>query len=299
MDLKKILWAYDGSEESEHALEYAVFFAKNFNSEILGLNVNTITDFKYGHYPHYSYFIEKAAKVHDRDFKQKLKKINDNLEKEKIEFRTEIVKGSADDEICKSIEKNDIDLAVLGITGRGILGKILLGSTTSKVLAKTETPVLAVRKLDTPEEIKIEKILVPVDISEEFDSALITAYELAYKLKCNITVLHVINVGINLYEFSNDLIEKIVTGTRNELKRIIDNVKDEFRQFNNNKPVLRPKIVFGMNPGLKITDYSKRNSFDLIVMNTQRKKSFKKLILGSVTNQVITSSKCAVLAIKP
>lgn len=299
MELNKILWAYDGSDQSSYALKYAVFFAKHFNSEMFGLNVNTITDPKYGHYPHYAYFIEKAAKEHDRVFRQKFKEISNDLEKQGVSFKHQIVRGYADEQISKSIEESKADLAVLGITGRGILGKMLMGSTTSKVLEKTGKPVLAVRQPEDEMEINVEKILVPVDISEKSYSAVATSYQLAQTLKCNITLLHAINVGTNLYDFPTTLIDKIITGTRKELKSISENVKKKFEDKRKYAPLVLPKVVFGMNPGLKIADYAKSNRFDLIVMNTHRKKSFKKLILGSVTGQVITNAPCAVMAIKP
>ena len=39
MNIQKILWASDGSRESEEALNYARFLAKRFNSEITGIYV--------------------------------------------------------------------------------------------------------------------------------------------------------------------------------------------------------------------------------------------------------------------
>jgi nucleotide-binding universal stress UspA family protein len=38
-EIKKIIWASDGSKESEEALIYARFFAQRFNSEIIGVHV--------------------------------------------------------------------------------------------------------------------------------------------------------------------------------------------------------------------------------------------------------------------
>lgn len=299
MELKKILWAYDGSEESSYALKYAVFFAKHFESEIFGLNVNTITDPKYGHYPHYAYFIEKAAKNHDKEFRQKFKEISDELDKEGVAFKHQIVRGYADEQISSYVDENKIDLAVMGITGRGIVGRMLLGSTTSNVLEKTGKPVLTVRQPEDEHEIKIGKILVPVDISEKSYTAFAAAYELAQTFKCNITLLHVINVGTNLYDFPTNLIDKIITGTRKELRAVSEEVKERFEDKRRYAPLVLPKVVFGMNPGLKIADYAKSNRFDLIVMNKQKKKPLKKLILGSVTSQTITNATCAVLAVKP
>jgi len=42
-EIKKIIWATDGSKESEEALNYARFLAQRFNSEIVGTYVIPLT----------------------------------------------------------------------------------------------------------------------------------------------------------------------------------------------------------------------------------------------------------------
>lgn len=297
--IKRILWAYDGSEESRYALKYAIYLAKTFNSEITGLHVNTITDLRFTYYSHYAYFMEKAAEDHDKEFTLKLDCIKNHLDSEKIKFNSKIIRGYSDIEIATILEKENFDLVVMGVTGRGLLGRMLIGSTTSKVIEKSQTPVFAVRKPEIQNEVKISKILVPIDISEKFESAFNNAVELAEIFECNITVIYVINIGLNFYEIPKDLIDEILDETKTELKKRIDKVKEKFSKDQNHQPIIRPKILFGMNAGIKIADYAKKNNFDLIVMNTHAKKTLSTRILGSVTNQVIQNSYCPVLAMKP
>ena len=38
-DIKRIIWATDGSKESDEALDYARFFAQRFGSQIIGVYV--------------------------------------------------------------------------------------------------------------------------------------------------------------------------------------------------------------------------------------------------------------------
>ncbi|MGE5443056.1 MAG: universal stress protein, partial [Ignavibacteriales bacterium] len=38
-EIRRIIWATDGSKESEEALNYAKFFAQRFNSQIIGVYV--------------------------------------------------------------------------------------------------------------------------------------------------------------------------------------------------------------------------------------------------------------------
>ena len=227
MKAKKILWAYDDSDESKYALKYAVYFAKLFGSQIRGLHVNTISFPKYGHYPYYAHFIEDVAKEVNEDYKHKFKRIDNSLASKGIKFISNIVRGDPGDEIPQFIKKKYIDLAVMGVTGRGLIGRMLIGSTTQKVLNNSNIPILAIKKPKKNKKINIKKILVPIDISENNPTSLKSALELAQKIKSNITVIYILNVGTNLYEFPTDVIDKIISGADQELKKNNRNCKEK------------------------------------------------------------------------
>ena len=53
--------------------------------------------------------------------------------------------GKAHKEICSYIEKNDIDLVVMGTYGLSGVEKVLLGSTTERVIRMASCPVMAFR----------------------------------------------------------------------------------------------------------------------------------------------------------
>ena len=39
IEIKRVLWATDGSKVSKEALKYAILFAENFGSDIIGIHV--------------------------------------------------------------------------------------------------------------------------------------------------------------------------------------------------------------------------------------------------------------------
>ena len=53
--------------------------------------------------------------------------------------------GHAGEHICKVAESGKYDMVVMGSHGHGALGNLVMGSVASKVLAKTQVPVLIVR----------------------------------------------------------------------------------------------------------------------------------------------------------
>lgn len=295
--MKNILWGYDGSEESKYALKYALHFAGLYNSKITGVFVNTLEMPISDYYTYYGHYIDDAISDRDKDFKLRFSSISGHLSSNGIKFKSKIVRGEADEEILNVSDNEKADFIVMGVTGRSLLGRMLIGSTTLKVLRKSKVPLLAVKKLGSANKVKIKKILVPIDISEKSESALKYAMELASKLRCHITFIFVINVYFNMHEFPPDILDEMVKGSSNELKNLIKSVTANLNGKLSSK--IKSKVVFGFNAGLKIADYAKRNKFDLIVMNTRGRKDLKRFILGSVTEQVIRSSNCPVLGLKP
>lgn len=59
---------------------------------------------------------------------------------------TPVVKvGSAGETIAKWAEEGSFDLVVMGTQGQGALGRLIMGSVSTKVLASCQVPVLLVR----------------------------------------------------------------------------------------------------------------------------------------------------------
>lgn len=53
--------------------------------------------------------------------------------------------GSAADTICQLAEEGHFDLIIMGTHGHGSLGKLVMGSVSTKVLAGCNVPVLLIR----------------------------------------------------------------------------------------------------------------------------------------------------------
>ena len=62
----------------------------------------------------------------------------------KAEFKHE--SGTASEHIATHADKGKFDLMVLGSHGHGTLGKLFLGSTATKAIGLSHTPVLVVRE---------------------------------------------------------------------------------------------------------------------------------------------------------
>ena len=61
---------------------------------------------------------------------------------------------------------------------------------------------------------------------------------------------------------------------------------------------IKKEVRYGI-PHEEIIKYSKENDIDLIVIGTNSRRGFSKLLYGSVTERVIQNSSCPVLVITP
>jgi nucleotide-binding universal stress UspA family protein len=296
-EIKRVAWATDGSKVSEEALKYAILFAENFGSDIIGIHVIPKPEkllFK-------TEFHDWTVKV-EENLKSELSSLAKTLKAKGINFEGMVSKGIPGVEILECARREDADLIVLGKSGLGLLDRLLVGSTTLRVLRESEMPVLAVKRTDGDGDIKIGRILVPVEISDMVSSALIFAMELARKFKAKLTALYVFRLDVYTYEVpaSTLILDDLIKFSSEELARRVEEVTQMPSGSKNDTGLeIDTRVIQAINPAIAISDYASSNGMDLIVINTHGRKGISRLILGSVTEKVIQESSCAVLALKP
>lgn len=67
------------------------------------------------------------------------------LDRAGIEYEAQVLVGDPAEMIVKHCEKSRCDLIAIGAKGRSTIGKMLLGSTATKVLQLSDTPVLLLK----------------------------------------------------------------------------------------------------------------------------------------------------------
>ena len=143
----KLLVPIDGSEPSFHAAIVSINIANKFNSKIIVLYV-VVSPSKY-EYANLTGFvtpkqIDRIIENAKEEAKHWFKRIENMVNKENPNIKlttTVIVTGeSIYGEIIKHVEKEGIDLIVIGTRGRSGIKKLLLGSTASGVVTYASCP---------------------------------------------------------------------------------------------------------------------------------------------------------------
>lgn len=145
-----ILVAIDGSALADRALDQTIAIAKALNSDVTVVTVSEPASVVgAGYYAGTGYIGDPIPGLVEAQEKAATDLLADAEAKVKaagLPAKTVYVNDSFPAEgIVLTAEKLGVDLIVMGSHGRRGLGRLLLGSQTSNVLAQTKTPVLVTR----------------------------------------------------------------------------------------------------------------------------------------------------------
>ena len=229
---------------------------------------------------------------------QYLKRIANTFPDHKVKCTVE--KGKAEDVI---IEKagSDATLTAMATHGRSGFNRLLLGSVAEEVLRGSTNPLLLIRPSEEAHsegEAILRKVIVPLDGSEEAESVLPAAVELAKTLELEVLLLRAYP-RFNTYAGADDYnavnYEVIRGALRDEAQSYLESKVGELKR----KGV--EKVSFAIPEGSgagEIVALSGRTPNNLIAMCTHGRSGVKRWVLGSVTEKVVRLSRDPVLIVR-
>lgn len=153
-----------------------------------------------------------------------------------------------------------------------------------------------------------EKILVPLDGSENSGQALRTAIQVAKKFSGKLTLFQVYSVTVTpmvMPEPTTLTPSGIPVGTPAEVSRMVEATREvgqrilhEGEQKAKSEDVQVGSIIREGNTVQEITKLAKEGNFDLIVMGVRGVSKLRELLLGSVSEGVMKHAPCPVLVVK-
>ncbi|MGB9838607.1 MAG: universal stress protein [Methanothermobacter sp.] len=147
MVYRRILIPTDGSDDARKATEHAFKIAEMSGADILGISV-VDTSYREVWDEDISRRIErilrKQAEKAISILKDEFSSMQSNGRMKECKLDTQILEGNPAEVILETMEDEDVDLVVMGSSGKHGLDRIISGSITRKVLKSAETPILVV-----------------------------------------------------------------------------------------------------------------------------------------------------------
>ena len=135
-----IVWATDGSELADRALEHVRTLARVHGSRVVAVHANELLHGRFGGAP---------LLVEEPDLRAKIEQQVAELKAQGFDVELDIATGGGDvpDLIARAAEEVHADLIVVGTHGHGAVATALLGSVAKALLHVAPCPVLAVPPL--------------------------------------------------------------------------------------------------------------------------------------------------------
>ena len=277
---KKLLVAVDGSEISLHAFREALRISKE---DVLVLSVA----------PPYSGDLRVMGTSDLGDLLRQpcgiaLDKARRVAETEGAQIRPVCVMAEPYEAIVETAEDEGRDLIVMGVRGASLAQRLLIGSTTARVIGYSSQDVLVVPEKGT---IGWDRILVATDGSEYSRKAVDKALELLEFSRGLLTVVAVLEISPHIYAVAPELAEEKI--------KVPQKYVDEVKELAASRGILAEGVVREAECANEvITDVARKKGVDLIVLGSHGRTGLKRLLMGSVTESVIAHAPCPVLVVK-
>ncbi|MEN4006267.1 MAG: universal stress protein [Methanobacterium sp.] len=283
---KKILLPTDGSKNAEIAAEHAFILGSKSNAEITVLNVVETPRFMGIRSVDKDKLVDSLKKEGEKSF-DRIKDMlmqckSDGKCEEGVNLNFESKKGSAADVILKTIEEEDIDLVVMGSSGKGGMDRILLGSVAENTVRSAKVPVLVARYFKS--ELMYRKILIPTDGSEHANKALKHAIWIAGLSGAELIALNVAGI--------KEIVKKEGRRSLEKVSKLVEESRTEGEE--------EIKLTMVMEEGYPadiIVKKIKEENIDLVVIGSSGKHGLGRILLGSVARHVVRLAPCHVLVI--
>ncbi len=283
--MQRIMLATDFSERSDRALRRAVILARAHGARIVLVHV--VDD-------------DRPRSIVEQDTKQArqlLSELARSLETlDGISCGTKVLLADPFAGIAQAVEDASPDLLVIGPHRRNILRDAFVGTTAERTVRAVSCPVLMVN--GTPVGI-YRHVLLTTDLSDNSRLALRVFETLNIGREGNLSVLSVFNAPALRLAMSGTL---PTTNKEDYLNTLHAEARRELAAFITKLGGTKPEQIVRFDKTTIAHEVLKSAAdlkSDLIVVSTHGKGAVSRMMLGSVTEQILRSATVDVLAIPP
>jgi len=261
-----------------------------------------------GNPEHRSYLSKMAATV-----EQNMRKPSDTPPGQKAKVESTII-GSpgllthAAEEIVDYAEKENVSLIIMATHGRTGIRRWTLGSTADKVVRAAKCPVLLIRaNIDVIKKVKLGELLVPLDGSKQSETVLPHVESLAYRLKTEVTLLHVVmplyqvytaaesigyygGMGMVRVLYTEEQMKQLKASAESYLQKVNSRLMDEGIKTSH-------KVLVG-STGEEIIKMADEIAADMVAMSTHGESGFSRWEHGSIADKVLRAGNTPLMLVR-
>lgn len=298
MKIQKILHPTDFSDSAKAAFDHALFLARQFDAELHVLHAVVV--YAGDPFNPQARFPE-AEEVFERLNEQARSEMAGLIEKrtdKALRIRDVHRRGIAPDTvILEYVEEEDIDLVVMGTHGRRGPVRFLMGSVAERVVRLAPSPVLTIGRGERAGRVEaIETLLVPVDFSDHSRAAVRAADALAGCYGAKLQLLHVVEEQRHPH-FYGRMPQAFIMDRLPDLQQESTKALGDLAEEIGIEAAWEAQVRSG-SPGHEIVEAAEGLDADMIVLATHGLSGLKRVLLGSVAEQVVRLALVPVWTVK-
>jgi len=291
MQLKSILCPVDFSEFSAAAYQYALSLAEYYQARLICLHIVELWKYPFADYAAHEADYAKFSKALNEGGEVQLHKFVQKYSSHGIQPELVIRQGNASDCTLWFAQKENLELIVMGTHGRRGFDRLVLGSTTDRVIRKAACPVLVVsnashKALTTGPDgrHRLSRILYCTDFSHNSERARGYAVSVAAEYSAELVLLHVAENASDV-----DRAKAMIAERTQELDKLGSEMEGKNLK-------VRSTVRCG-KPYEEIVRYATETEASLIIMTARGGDAVDRAVFGSTTYRVIQLGPCPVLAV--
>jgi nucleotide-binding universal stress UspA family protein len=300
LEIKSIVCPVDFSEFSVRAYHHALSLAEHYRAKLIAQHIIELSHYPYADYAASAGDYENFSRAMREGGKQQLREFVKKHAQGEIQPELVVSQGTASDSILAFAQEQKMDLIVMGTHGRRGFDRLMLGTTTDRVMRRSFCPVLAVSKAP-PESSpansasdagaseerhhvhRLNRIVFCTDFSENSERALNYAISATREYDAELTMLHV-------FEHANSASnEGIIATAAGQLDKLIP--PEERKSLK-----IKTEVRVG-EPYQQIIQHAEEARIDLVVMAVRGRGALDLAVFGSTTYRVMQLGPCPVLAV--
>ncbi len=262
-------------------LNSAIKIAKEFNSEVSVMYVLPETEVH-----------PEIKKLLTKYINETLAKVLKTLDDEKVSYTQPIIdSGNPVDKILQTAKEQSANLILVCSGNKSENEQFKLGTTAEKLIQLSEVPVWVSK---SGQQNELREILCPVDFSDPAKRALRNAILLSNNFDSKLRILGV-------YEPFFTTSPRIKIDQKLENEKLQKQFEQKMNDFLGEFDLKRVNHIIDIQVGIpheKILKTIQENDVDLLVMGTNGRSGFSRIIMGSVTEKVIRLMPCSFVTTK-
>jgi nucleotide-binding universal stress UspA family protein len=300
----KILLAVDGSHHSEAVISMVKALKIGKQAEVTILTVISEHVFLGGHtltdlLGRSTALKTQLQKAEEERALELLAKISKALSTRGIKIGTMIRRGNAADEIIKTCQSIEADLALVGVKGRSDAPDFPLGGVAHKISKYAPCSVLVVKQ----ESEAINRVLVPLDGSKYSEEVVQFLLQMPLPRRTEVHAVMVLQSFaasfIKSYtldlERDRQIIAELQKNEEDAAKRLMITTEKQLHESGYKAST----IVARGDPSQEILREAVERNVDLIALGAKGLTGVRNFLLGSVAQRVTRYAKSSVLVVRP